>query len=220
MWLGTTDGLCRYDGMRFKIYRRTAEDTSLISHNNILSLFTDTKGRVWAGTSNGLNRYNEKTDAFEYAGGRQVWAIYEDSKGRLWMGGSDGLTLMNHQKNIHFKIQSTVRSVFEDSQGRIWIGSDKGVSILEDRNNKTVLTTLSTLLVHALPAELRNITSIAADANHKIWIGTQNNGAYCFDPHSGSLIHYQSNKANSQGLINNNIRRIFLDKKINIAQSG
>lgn len=216
MWLGTTDGLCRYDGMRFKIYRRTAEDTSLISHNNILSLFTDTKGRVWAGTSNGLNRYNEKTDAFEYAGGRQVWAIYEDSKGRLWMGGSDGLTLMNHQKNIHFKIQSTVRSVFEDSQGRIWIGSDKGVSILEDRNNKTVLTTLSTLLVHALPAELRNITSIAADANHKIWIGTQNNGAYCFDPHSGSLTHYQSNKANSQGLINNNIRRIFLDKNQNL----
>ncbi|MFT4093360.1 MAG: two-component regulator propeller domain-containing protein [Niabella sp.] len=221
MWLGTTDGLCRYDGIRFKIYRRTAADTSQISHNNILSLFTDAKGRVWAGTSNGLNRYNEKTDAFEYEGlnsskGRQVWAIYEDSKGRLWVGGSDGLTLMSNQKNIHFNIQSTVRSVFEDRLGKIWIGADKGVTILESRNHKTVLTTLSALLVHALPPRLQNITSIAEDANHKIWIGTQNNGAYCFDPHFKSLTRYQSNKANSPGLINNNIRRIFLDKSKNL----
>ncbi|MGC4233985.1 MAG: two-component regulator propeller domain-containing protein [Niabella sp.] len=223
MWLGTTDGLCRYDGARVKIYRRSSGDSSLISNNNILSLLTDSKGNVWAGTSTGLNRYNEKKDLFENTSQNSkikgsIFSIYEDAEGKKWVGGSMGLIRMDNEKvtPVSYYQDHNVKAIFEDSQGKIWIGSDKGVSILENRNNKTALTKLSSLLAHTLPPELKNITSIAEDASHKIWIGTQNNGAYCFDPRSGSLTGYLSNRTNSPGLINNNIRRIFLDKNKNL----
>ncbi|GAB3419960.1 hybrid sensor histidine kinase/response regulator transcription factor [Niabella aquatica] len=222
MWLGTTEGLCRYDGIHFKTYKRSSENPSLISNNNILSLFTDSKGWVWAGTSGGLNRYNEKKDIFEQVllNGKNmhVFCICEDVKGQIWAGGSGGLVRIDGGKTmpVNDYQNHNVKAIFKDSQGKIWIGSDKGVSVIETRNHKTVLTGLHTLLAKPLPPGLQNVTSIAEDAHHTIWIGTQNNGAYRFNPHSGSLTNSQGNSASNPGLINNNIRRIFLDKNKNL----
>ncbi|WP_394803589.1 two-component regulator propeller domain-containing protein [Niabella hibiscisoli] len=64
MWLATPYGLNRYDGRRFLTYLRNKEPNS-ISDNYILSLFTDKSGQLWAGTTNGLNRYNEFKDGFD-----------------------------------------------------------------------------------------------------------------------------------------------------------
>ncbi|ULT44635.1 hypothetical protein KRR40_15650 [Niabella defluvii] len=65
MWIGTVDGLCRYDGIRFKTYRSNANDTGTLFSNHIIFLFTDSKGIVWVGTSAGLNKYNVVQDRFE-----------------------------------------------------------------------------------------------------------------------------------------------------------
>lgn len=216
MWFGTTDGLCRYDGIRFKTYKKSAANAASISSNNILSLDTDSEGRIWVGTSAGLNRYNEKKDQFEdipLAGktNGNIFSICEDAKKKIWVGGAIGLIQIDKGKTtiIDYYQNHIVKAIFEDSRGKIWIGSDKGVSIIDQQNDNVVTVPLSA----SVPAaELQNITTIAEDGDHNIWIGTQNNGAYCFDPQLGSFKGYSSNSAGSQGLINNNIRCIFLDK--------
>ena len=64
MWFGTKDGLNRYDGYSFKVYRNEIGDSTTISDNFITSLYVDSKSRLWVGTRNGLNLFDAKTDKF------------------------------------------------------------------------------------------------------------------------------------------------------------
>ena len=74
MWFGTRDGLNRYDGYTFRIYKNNPLDTASISNNTIISLVEDNKGFIWIATwGGGLNRYNRWTDTFERF-------IHEDNK--------------------------------------------------------------------------------------------------------------------------------------------
>jgi ligand-binding sensor domain-containing protein len=62
IWLGTQDGLCRFDGKNFKTYRFSATDSNTLSHNTVYKLLEDDLGYIWAGTFSGLNRYNPGTN--------------------------------------------------------------------------------------------------------------------------------------------------------------
>src|SRR5215216_4662824 len=65
VWFGTEDGLDKFDGTNFKIYRHKNNDTSSLKSNEILSLFEDKDGNLWIGTSGGsLSLYDRKKDAF------------------------------------------------------------------------------------------------------------------------------------------------------------
>ena len=65
MWFATADGLNRYDGSDFKIYRRDPYDPNSLSHNIIRTLFVDQRGLLWIGTwGGGLNQYDREKDAF------------------------------------------------------------------------------------------------------------------------------------------------------------
>ena len=64
MWFGTRDGLNRYDGREFKIYRNDIEDTLSLSDNYIKILVADNNGDLWIGTANGLNHYDSSTERF------------------------------------------------------------------------------------------------------------------------------------------------------------
>jgi hypothetical protein len=63
IWIGTEDGLNRYDGYRFRVYR-PSEDPSSLSNNSANVLFEDSQGVLWVGTNSGLNRYNRDLDNF------------------------------------------------------------------------------------------------------------------------------------------------------------
>ena len=64
MWFGTRDGLNRYDGKEFKIFRNDIEDTLSISDNYIKVLIKDPKGGLWIGTAGGLNYYDSISESF------------------------------------------------------------------------------------------------------------------------------------------------------------
>lgn len=64
IWIGTTDGLNRYDGYTFTTYYHTSNDSLSIANNQIISLCTDSDGVSWFGTLVGLSRYNPETDNF------------------------------------------------------------------------------------------------------------------------------------------------------------
>src|SRR5690606_33057877 len=193
--------------------KRVADDSLSISNNNILCLVTDAKGFVWAGTSGGVNKYQEKKDGSEHISlnGKKdghIFSTCEDWKGQLSIGGAIGLVRRKdlQPSPVPFYSNTTVQAVFEDRRGKLWVGSEKGASFMEGKNT----TRLDDLLTGV--SAPRNVTAITEDAFQHIWIGTQNNGVYCFDPVSRSLEHYRAGPTGKASLINNNIRRIFQHK--------
>ncbi|NJK94955.1 MAG: hypothetical protein HC905_08615 [Bacteroidales bacterium] len=110
IWIGTEDGLNRFDGVNFKIYRYNAREKGSISSSNILFIYEDRDSILWVGTrGGGLNRYNRQTDdftVFRHNGEiphsishDEVFCMFQDRKGRLWVGtDGGGLNLFDKHK--------------------------------------------------------------------------------------------------------------------------
>ena len=96
MWFVTEDGLNRFDGYHFKVYRNVPGRTSSLSHNELKSVYEDRDGVLWVGAfEGGLNRFDPATEQVARLlhdpedpgslGGRTVRCILEDSRGALWV---------------------------------------------------------------------------------------------------------------------------------------
>lgn len=100
LWAGTYNGLNRFDGYQFVIYKYDFRDKNSLSDNQIFSIYETKSGQIWVGTGNGLNRYNLATNdfnAFKFDAGNPnslsigyVTAIFEDRDGTLWVGTNRG----------------------------------------------------------------------------------------------------------------------------------
>ena len=97
LWFGTQDGLNRYDGYTFTIFKHDPDNADSLSNNGVISLLEDHEGMLWVGTwGGGLNRYDPTSGRFTRyqhdpkdeasLGADIVAALYEDSAGRLWVG--------------------------------------------------------------------------------------------------------------------------------------
>ena len=108
LWIGTEDGLNRYNGYTFRVFRPDLNNPDTISDRWITSLFEDSQGYIWIGTrQGGLNRYDPATGNFIYylhdpkdpgsISSNYVTAILENTKGELWVGTNYGLNLLDRQ---------------------------------------------------------------------------------------------------------------------------
>ncbi|MBK9098789.1 MAG: response regulator [bacterium] len=148
IWFGTEDGLNRFDGYNFIIFRHNPADPNSLSSNVVWSLLEDKTGNIWVGTADGiLNQYdsmNEKFTRWDFAGENKkycsITALFEDQKGYLWIGTrSRGVFKFNPdtreaknyrwEKNIPSSLShTTVRSISEDKNGNILIGTYNGLN--------------------------------------------------------------------------------------------
>ncbi|HUH33350.1 MAG TPA: two-component regulator propeller domain-containing protein, partial [Daejeonella sp.] len=108
LWFGTRDGLNRYDGYKFKIYRRDPKNPGSLPSNHILNLYEDKAGVLWVGTiTGGLSRYDRDSDSFvtythkskdpASLSNPAVLSMLEDSKGNFWAGTYSNLNLFNRK---------------------------------------------------------------------------------------------------------------------------
>ncbi len=210
MWMGTQDGLNKYDGHSIKVYKYRSEDPSSLSNNWVWGLFEDSHQQLWVGTREGLNRYDRSSDRFvRYftdvgaapgnISGNVPVAFTEDSKGTLWVGcwrgglnrydrQNDSFTSFCHDPNDPTSLSSDlVRSLYVDSRDRLWVGTWEGLNLYIPEKNNFQRYYKDT---HGLSGN--EIFVMTEGANGHLWVGTFRNGlSYLelggqhFIPHEG-----------------------------------
>lgn len=191
VWVGTENGLLRYDSKNFKKYTFNPTDTTSLSDNSIRSLLVDSHGRLWVGTRNGLNLYNPSQDNFiqflpdnnhpEKLNGRFIKSLVEDYYGMIWIATeSEGLSVLNPDnmriRNIAKSdnggnlSSNNIEKAAIDREGAIWIATRIGL------NYKKPDGTWQFFPVNNQPfsrESTNDIVTIAPDKNSGIWISSR-----------------------------------------------
>jgi diguanylate cyclase (GGDEF)-like protein len=182
LWLGTEEGLTRFDGVRFVTY--TFHNSPGLASDYIGVLAADQDGSLWAGTDSGLThvrnagpaRVDMKFDTYSSSNGlsgNDVMALCQDRDGAIWVGTTQGLDRIanGHVENWtsgHGLPDPSVAALAVDSQGTLWVGTAKGLARL-DRGRFVTLTTSD-----GLPDN--TITALAAGHDGSMWAGTLSGG--------------------------------------------
>lgn len=225
IWVGTQEGLYRYDGHSFTTYYQMEDQPESLSHDTIWALLPDGDGRVWVGTDAGLNRYDPATDAFEHfpldesgdAGKRHdvIHALLRDADGNVWVG--SGLGLSRYEGNGEFEHfrhdpfepdtigRGSVRALLEDSSGNLWVGTEQGGLQRFDRRDGTFRHfTRETGLLRD------NYVRDIIEDDGKLWVSTFNGGISIFDPAVETSRHIQA--GGGFNLANNRVRALLKDQ--------
>lgn len=236
MWFGTANGLNRYDGIEFRIFKK-ANDNRSLSNNTINTILEDKKGNLWIGTQNGLNVFDRKTETFHSfkhdpkdtnsLGSVSISKVLEDSNGNIWIGTSNGLDLYLPEKQIfkHFRnnpgdsnslSNNIINDIEIDSNGNIWIATRTGgVNLFEVRKNK-----FTRFIDKKGTGELSINVAIELHRDEKgnIWMGAVTGGLYVFNQQTSSFerVHYyipaspDSADDYVTGITNDNEGRLFI----------
>lgn len=236
MWFGTQDGLNKYDGRRFHVYRNDSENSKSICHNNIFCITEDKNKNLWIGTDNGLSRFDrEKEIFFNYRtnsedekslSNNQIRTVYEDREGVLWIGTyGGGLEKYNEKSDNFFHYgkndsdiysisENLVNSIIEDFDGNIWIGTWRGGLCLFDRENeKFIRYKLSEETEHAM--SINCINSLNADQGNNLYVST-NYGLFRLKNGEKRFDHFLNEPQNCKSISDNLVSSILADNSNNI----
>lgn len=192
IWFGTQDGLNRYDGYRFNVFRHEEADPTTISANFITALYLDRKGNPWIGTLNaGVNKFEVGEERFYRYGdqpgqrntlvNKSIWAIYESSDGKFWLGCDQGAYILNIDDgtiispgDLHdnFKVLSgkSTQSFLESRDGTIWVGTEEGLFKLNPGTGAINSYHYEPDNPNSLSAEI--VLTLYEDTQDEVWVGT------------------------------------------------
>lgn len=157
-WLGTQDGLYKYDGYDFKAYKSIPFDSTSLTDNWIQAIAEDNYGNLWIGTySGGLFKFDRDNETFQNYRhnplnnnsliNNRIWAVAIDKHDLIWIGTSGGLDKYDQKEKIftHFinkpgssngLSSNAVNSIYEDKNGFLWLGTwGGGLNKLNISNN-------------------------------------------------------------------------------------
>ncbi len=215
VWVGTFDGLNRYDGYDFQTYKSNGEEKLLLSSNIINCLYEDSEGKLWVGTmGGGLNCIDAKRNSvkvYDYdsmrtsIGSNHIFDIVEDKSGNLWMATGGGLN----------KYDPTTDQFqwFTPAHG---LSNDNAVSITLYNNTLLIGTygggvdvlNIETEEIYSLNTKLGadidgHVLRLFCDNEGLIWIATEKGGLWCYNPEDESCVHF-GEKEGEYSFLNNN----------------
>jgi ligand-binding sensor domain-containing protein/signal transduction histidine kinase len=160
IWIGTQEGLNRYDGYAFKVYRRSFDKPNSLAHNYVRALAVDSQGNLWVGNDEALQQLKPETDSF--------------------------VTFRHFDENEVYKQDYIIHGVWVDSLDRIWILTRD--QILRHLDPQTRELTHFTEMVSGQGSDL-SVTSVFVDTDGSILIGTRSAGLFQVDPASLQAKH-------------------------------
>ncbi len=233
LWIGTWNGLNRFDGYSFRIFSRNpASPATSLTHSTVIGLTEDTLGYIWAACTKGLNRIGKNdltvtqftTDNSRSRGmvADSITSLFHDRSGLIWIGTNRGVMTLDpstlqfnfieHNPRDFTTISSNqVSSICEDSSGFIWIGTRNGLNRLNVKTGQVIRH-----FAGQQPGELVSsaITCMVPGNDNDLWIGTPAGlQRYSTRSRSFSLFPNTVQVAKPELSFPNNITALYLDKK-------
>ena len=230
MWFGTGDGLNRYDGYNFTVYKHVPADTTTISNSLINCITGDKSGNIWVGTTNGLNCFDPSTEQFKRyfhipdsnsISNNYVKSLFMDSNGHLWIGTDYGLNRLDISTgrftNYDFdgKLNdSRIYCILEDSSGDFWVASRKA-GLLRFNPESFQYTQYNHHPSDPYSISSDHVYSLYEDSKKQLWVGTWEYGVNRFNRETEKFERLKTKK-DGTGLNNEQIRCIIENKDGNI----
>ena len=198
LWFGTIYGLNRYDGYSFKVFENIPGDSSSIGNNNIISLYQDKTGIIWAGTSTIIAAYNPQTEKFTNynlpAAQGWVHGFSEDEDGVLWIATGDGLFSFDHnrEKIIYHKTDAlgkeNTEGILRDKKDKhvLWLSTETGIRKYDTKTKAIKNYSIPLPLFEDISREITH--NIIEDHNGNIWMTSTRNGVYELNRNTEKLI--------------------------------
>ena len=205
MWFGTRDGLNKYDGYGFTVYKHEPENPNSISNNTIRAIYEDQSGALWIGTEGSLNKFNRQKEEFIHykndpndpnsLSHNRIRTILADQSGTLWIGTNGGglnklvpsdkedalptfVRFLHDPNNPASLSHNNVYKMLEDQSGMLWIGTTGGglSRMTRDDAGKVLFTHYRHDPNNPASLSNDNINSIFEDQSGVLWIGTRGGG--------------------------------------------
>lgn len=223
MWFGTEDGLNKFDGQNFAVYRHSETDSTNIGRGSVMAMQEDKEGNLWIGTSITLSLYNRNLDNFinfDFSKLGWIRCLQADHLGNIWVGTYSGLYYFNPKtkKIVAYKANppqknrltsNVILCVFEDSKHQIWVGTNAGLHLFNPRNGDF------TRFLHSRgnPSTISNdiVRTLTEDKAGDIWIGT-GEGLNKMNVRNRTFRCFKGVGSDIQSLSNNSIYKIAFNK--------
>jgi signal transduction histidine kinase/ligand-binding sensor domain-containing protein/DNA-binding response OmpR family regulator len=233
IYLGTSFGVKVFDPVKNQIVKIEIGENNQMLSGSIESLFFDRKQNLWIG--NGykglikLDLYSKIKQAVSYpiTSKRIMSIIATDANTILCATENDGLIVINDQGvvqkkyvNSKFDIRSlssnSVWSLYLDKDKRIWLGYyNKGLGVFDKLNSK--VNVIESLVGNPQSLQTNCVTSVAKDNDGQLWIGMEGGGVDVYNQNTKIFKHITKNNTSfCSGLTNDNITKVFIDKKQNV----
>ena len=196
LWFGTADGLNRFDGYEFVVFKHDPDDPASLCDNNVWKVLFDKQGKLWVGTSAGLGLFDKKRQGFIHFtpdGGEQkinysVQALCESRNGKLWVGTSNGLFIFDRVKKVFIPISISggkekvwVSCILEGHRGDIWVGTkDDGLFGIVQPGNRIIHYQWEKGDTNTISGSW--VSTLYEDSHCQLWVGAKFGGICQIDP--------------------------------------
>ncbi len=222
MWFGTEDGLNKYDGQRFRIFRPEPGNPYSLANKWTEIIYEDSKAQIWFGSKGGLTRFDPKLEIFSRytskemlhkLSGDTISYLVEDGNKKLWVGTSSGINMIDLVTNqVQFKdlMEIQIFNINPLPNGDIWVGTSKGIFI-----KKAGDASFLSINVDNPGYSKSNGMAILHDNNGNIWAGV-GNILFRYDQIKNLLINQCTIGTETFGNHNVQIEKMVMDNQQNL----
>lgn len=226
LWFGTEEGLNRYDGYEFVVFKHDPTDPGSLPDNIISVLHEDRQQRLWVGTQYGLSLFDCHTQTFTRVSPIQgrVNTILEDRDGTLWIGTeSEGLYRQSPEGGLFVQFvpnprdpaslsSLAVSALLRDQSGRIWVGTRyAGLDLLQQAGGDWKFRHYRHDPKNSESLSNDSVWGLAEDRQGNLWVATYGGGLNMLDPVAGRFRHYRHVAGQRNGLLTDALTCVFVD---------
>ncbi|MCU0391811.1 MAG: hypothetical protein MUE81_11895 [Thermoflexibacter sp.] len=219
MWFGTDDGLNRYDGYNFKVYRKDLNHDLSLPDNLIEDMIEDKEGNLWIATTKGLAKYNPQLDKIERIKAIRntvIFGLLIDDKGNLWICGDNQLAMLDMKTKKWqfltslFEGKHNFNTLAQSSAEDFWISSDgKGIYHLTLSTQKTTLYQKQANNPNSLTDNTTH--DIFYDGKGSLWIPTYYGGISKLDIATKQFTNFKAEAGNPNTILTNGVSMVCQD---------